>query len=213
MKIKKNIAWTATIILCLSFMVSASLPAQGEETATFTVNYSDCWSGSYGAEGSSTSIDGCGTESYTATGTVFSMVIQKDDDSANELCVSISVAGKEKSACTTAEYGIASVATDAFEEEAGDMASMMMTCCGASLLILIVFWFWRNRQKKKQIASAVSQGVADAMASQPGYTPPSHPATSPPEEDNFAKIKEAKQLFDSGAITEDEFNEMKKKYL
>ena len=213
MKIKKNIAWTATIILCLSFMVSASLPAEGEDTATFTVNYTGCWAGAYGQEGTTTSIDGCGTKTFTATGTIFVINAQKDDDSADELCVSISVAGQDETACTTAEYGIAQTSVSLLGEAGSDFASMIMTCCGASLIILIVFWFWRNRQKKKQIASAVSQGVADAMASQPGYTPPSHPATSPPEGDNFAKIKEAKQLLDSGAITEDEFNEMKKKYL
>jgi len=202
------------VIFCLTAVIETSLTAEAEETATFTVEYDGCWSGAYGAEGSTTSIDGCGGGTYTATGIVFAINAQKDDDSGDELCVSISAAGKSDSACTTAEYGVASVAIDVFEEEGSDMASMMMMCCGSFLVITIVLWLWRNNQKKKQLAAAVSQGVASAMASQQTNMPPPQAAATPqPEENKFAKIKEAKELFDSGAITEDEFNEMKKKYL
>ena len=51
------------------------------------------------------------------------------------------------------------------------------------------------------------------MASQPQAPPPPATPTAPAEEDKFAKIKEAKELLDSGAITEEEYNEMKRKYL
>ena len=213
MSLKKNIVWIATVVLCLSFMINVSLPTEAEDTASFTVNYSGCWTGAYGAEGGVTSIDGCGTETYSATGTVFAINAQKDEDNTDELCVSISVSGKQESECTTAAYGVASVGLDIFEEEGMGLASMMMMCCGAIVLIVILFFWWRNNQKKKQIAAAVSQGISHAMASQPQAPPPPAAPAAPAEEDKIAKIKEAKELLDSGAITEEEYNEMKGKYL
>ena len=93
MSLSKNIVWIATVVLCLSLMINLSLPTEAEDTASFKVTYSGCWSGAYGTEGSTTSIDGCGTGTYQATGTVFAINAQKDDDTTDQLCVSISVSG------------------------------------------------------------------------------------------------------------------------
>ena len=209
MSLNKNIVWIATVVLCLSFMINVSLPTEAEETATLTVTYSGCWSGAYGSEGSTTSIDGCGTKSYTAEGVVFSITAQKDHDSTNELCVSIS-ASETVSECTSAAYGVAAVGLGA---DGSDWVMMIQVCCGAIVLIVILFFWWRNNQKKKQIAAAVSQGISHAIASQPQAPPPPAAPAAPAEEDKIAKIKEAKELLDSGAITEEEYSEMKGKYL
>jgi len=183
MSLSKNIVWIATVVLCLSLMINFSLPTEAEDTATLTVNYSGCWDGAYGSEGSVTSIDGCGTKTYSATGVVFAINAQKDDDSTDELCVSISVAGKQESECTTAAYGVASVGLDIFEEEGSDWVLMIQVCCGAIVLIVILFFWWRKRQQKKLIAAAVAQGVSQAMASQPQAPPPPAAPAAPAEKE------------------------------
>ena len=172
MSLSKNIVWIATVILCLSFMINVSLPTEAEDTASFKVTYSGCWSGAYGTEGSTTSIDGCGTKTYTATGVIFVINAQKNEDNSDELCVSISASGKQESECTTAGHGIASVSLDIFAEEGSDWALMIQVCCGAIILIVILFFWWRKRQQKKLIAAAVAQGVSQAMSSQPQAPPP-----------------------------------------
>ena len=183
MSLSKNIVWIATVVLCLSLMINLSLPTEAEETATFTINYSGCWSGAYGSEEGVTSVEGCGTKSFSATGIAFSIVAQKDDDSTDELCVSISASGKQDSECTTAAYGLASVGLDIFEEEGSDWALMIQVCCGAIILIVILFFWWRKRQQKKLIAAAVAQGVSQAMASQPQAPPPPAAPAAPAEEE------------------------------
>ena len=170
MSLSKNIVWIATVVLCLSLMINLSLPTEAEETATFTINYSGCWSGAYGSDEGVTSVEGCGTKSFSATGIAFSITAQKDDDSTDELCATISASGEQATECTTAAYG--AVAFGLGEEAGSDWVLMIQVCCGAIILIVILFFWWRKRQQKKLIAAAVAQGVSQAMSSQPQAPPP-----------------------------------------
>lgn len=91
--------------------------------ATARVSYSDCWSGAISDDDGTWSIEGCGSESFDIScDAICAMNAQKQDDSGNELCVSI---GSEEQ-CTTAAYGIAQITAD------GGM------CCGAIFLPLIL---------------------------------------------------------------------------
>ena len=76
------------------------------------VIYSDAWSGNYGSLGSSKSVDGTGTETFTISDPelVVSAVFQKGDDSSETLTVEILKNGEVvKSESTNAAYGVVSI--------------------------------------------------------------------------------------------------------
>jgi hypothetical protein len=79
----------------------------GGSSSTATVTYSGCWSGAFSdGDLNIVSIDGCGNESFNCgPGGYCGINAQKQDDSSARLCVSVG----SNEACTTAEYGIASV--------------------------------------------------------------------------------------------------------
>ena len=65
-----------------------------------------CWKGAFHNGDSTISISGCGAEVfYCSDKSSCSINAQKDEDNSHELCVRIN----DKSACTTAGYGVAQV--------------------------------------------------------------------------------------------------------
>ena len=99
------------ILLLGIFLSIGCVDSDDSETeVTFKIIYTGSWSGSLGGEGSSRSVSGSGTKTFTETGSIFSAAIQKDDDSTNKLTVQIIHDGDVvEESSTTAAYGIASV--------------------------------------------------------------------------------------------------------
>jgi hypothetical protein len=78
-------------------------------TAIIQISSNTSWSGSIGADGQTTTVDGSGSKSFMAKGTIIVAVIQKQTESGY-LTVSIIVDGQTKaSQTTTAAYGVVSV--------------------------------------------------------------------------------------------------------
>ena len=98
-----------SIIILIIFL--ASITDSSYEVAE--VVYDGCWSGAFtNLGGSSISIDGCGFKSFNCTSNYCGILAQKEDDSDRQLCVRVGYGDPtkdDKYACTTAEYGIASV--------------------------------------------------------------------------------------------------------
>jgi hypothetical protein len=77
--------------------------------ATIQISSNTSWSGSIGADGETTTVDGSGSQSFTVKGTIIVAVIQKQTEQGY-LTVSIIVDGQTKaSQTTTAAYGVVSV--------------------------------------------------------------------------------------------------------
>jgi hypothetical protein len=75
------------------------------------IQYSGCWSGAVQGGGSQSSYEGCGPRRIYVNGWPVSAVIQKMDDDYGTLTVTLLDGTKTlKSASTSAQYGIASVA-------------------------------------------------------------------------------------------------------
>ena len=96
--------WGGIVFVILLLIVVFSF---GDSSSTATVTYSGCWSGAFSdGDLNIISIDGCGNESFDCgSGGYCGINAQKQDDSSARLCVSVG----SNEACTTAEYGIASV--------------------------------------------------------------------------------------------------------
>ena len=97
------------IILILIMFVFSFLGDSDYARAYVEGHYTDremCWKGAFHNGDSTISISGCGAEVfYCSDKDSCSINAQKDEDNSHELCVRI----HDKSACTTAGYGVAQV--------------------------------------------------------------------------------------------------------
>jgi hypothetical protein len=106
-----NVAFGVIIFLVLIGVIVWWIWPRGPATvnATIQISSNTSWSGSIGADGQSTSVEGFGSKSFTVHGSVFSAVVQKQTEEGY-LTVSIIVNGETKtSQTTTAAYGVVTV--------------------------------------------------------------------------------------------------------
>ena len=102
-------------------------------------------------------------------------------------------------------FSIGSETGDAIDESESEFDEDVNAAAGGIAMTLICgVWF----------VGAIIFGML-AMVTKPSGTviTTTAPAPQPVAEDPTAKLTEAKQLLDSGVITQEEFDEMKKKYL
>ena len=152
-----------SMILCIMLFCVIIPTSVSAGSATIKISYDGDWSGSLGGD-TSKSVDGSGTETHSATGSVIVAVIQKDDDSSNRLKVEIIVNGNVvASETTTASYGVVSVShsflEDDFEEaeeEAEEEADSFCTACtilsiiGVIIAIVGVVLYKKRKSKKEK---------------------------------------------------------------
>ena len=106
---------TISIILIISIFCLVEYYILVPKVVTFTIRIeSDTyWMGVIGADGSSTTVEGWGDETFEVTGTIVSAVIQKQTE-YGYLTVTILRKGKIlDSQTTTAPYGVVSVSASA----------------------------------------------------------------------------------------------------
>ena len=102
-------------------------------------------------------------------------------------------------------FSIGSETDDAIDESESEFDEDVNAAAGGIAMTMVCgVWF----------IGAVIFGML-AMVTKPSGTviTTTAPAPQPVAEDPTAKLTEAKQLLDSGVITQEEFDEMKKKYL
>ena len=88
-----------------------SIPRFSTSTFAIRIESNTSWAGSIGADGSSRSIEGFGSETWEVTGTIAVAVIQKQTD-YGYLTVSILKGGRVlDSQTTTAAYGVVTVSS------------------------------------------------------------------------------------------------------
>jgi hypothetical protein len=117
--------WIMLVLLITSFITITQSPvASAEYDYTATISYSGCWKGHLGDLRGSSSIEGCGDQTFELRcDSVCSITVQKEEDNQETLCVSI----ESSRACTSAGYGIASTSYNTGG-----------TCCGAIFLPLVL---------------------------------------------------------------------------
>lgn len=150
-----KIAFTGVMVLTLLFTVLFIIPERTEaktNEATIQIEYSGSWSGSIGGD-NSRSVDGTGSETYTVEGDIIVATIQKDDDSSDELTVSIMVEGKtEETESTTASYGVVTVSYS-FPveewEEVEDNGCMTISAILIAITIALIFIYSFTRERSK----------------------------------------------------------------
>lgn len=97
----------------LVFAVAFAGCVTSSNVDTVQVQYSDglCWTGSVMDGDGSRSVEGCGNTTYAVHGSIVSVVFQKKDAIDEPLCVTLLSKGTQvKHQCTTASYGVVSVA-------------------------------------------------------------------------------------------------------
>ena len=130
------LAMISVTALMLGFVLLPFNAQAAPNSATIKIEYSGSWSGSIGGD-NSRSIEGTGTKSYEVEGDIITAVIQKGDDSSNQLRVSILVDGIVKeSEYTDASYGVVTVSYSfPISQWGGDSDE---ACCGSSLAIIFI---------------------------------------------------------------------------
>ena len=101
-------------------------------------------------------------------------------------------------------FSIGSETGDAIDESESELDEDVNAAAGGIAMTLICgVWF----------VGAIIFGMLAMVTKPSGTVITTAPAPQPVAEDPTAKLTEAKQLLDSGVITQEEFDEMKKKYL
>ena len=77
---------------------------------TVSVQTSGCWTGSIFQDSTSRSVEGCGNQTFPVSGSIVSVLFQKQSDDSSRLTVQL-LNGERvvEQESTTAAYGIASV--------------------------------------------------------------------------------------------------------
>ena len=71
----------------------------------------------------------------------------------------------------------------------------------------------REQGQEQRLDALEQQGAAAAAPAAPASPPPAPPAAAPAAGDVVAQLQQLKQLLDSGALTQDEFDAAKTKLL
>jgi len=101
-------------------------------------------------------------------------------------------------------FSIGSETDEAIDESESELDEDINAAAGGIAMTLVCgVWF----------VGAIIFGMLAMVTKPSGTVITTAPAPQPVAEDPTAKLTEAKQLLDSGVITQEEFDEMKKKYL